>query len=113
MENWEKKDRTFAEAYKLLINQSLETIDGNFDNLPTTHPAKRPYQKYGSNYNRKINNQKKVVKNPVWMTNLRKRACSYCNELAAVYGDGYSPAVSNCRLLLDIIHFLREGTPIL
>ena len=45
--------------------------------------------------------------------NLRKRACSYCNELAAVYGDGYSPAVSNYRLLLDIIHFLREGTPIL
>ena len=39
MENWEKKDRTFAEADKLLINQSLETIDGNFDNLPTTHPV--------------------------------------------------------------------------
>ena len=93
MENWEKKDRTFAEADKLLINQSLETID--------------------SNYNRKINNQKKVVKNPVWMTKLRKRACSYCNELSAVYGDEYNPAVSNCRLLLDIIHFLREGTPIL
>ena len=45
MENWEKKDRTFAEADKLLINQSLETIDGNFDNLPTTHPVKGPYQK--------------------------------------------------------------------
>ena len=43
MENWEKKDRTFAEADKLLINQSLETIDGNFDNLPTTHPVKGPY----------------------------------------------------------------------
>ena len=45
MENWEKKDRTFAEADKLLINQSLETIDRNFDNLPTTHPVKGPYQK--------------------------------------------------------------------
>lgn len=31
-----KKTRTFAEAYKLLINQSLEAIDGIFDNLPTT-----------------------------------------------------------------------------
>ena len=39
----------------------------------------------------------------------KKEPGSYCNELAAVYGDGYSPAVSNCRLLLDIIHFLREG----
>lgn len=41
---YEKKDRTFAEAYKLLINQSLEAIDGIFDNLPTTHPAKGPYR---------------------------------------------------------------------
>ena len=113
MENWEKKDRTFAEADKLMINQRLETNGRNFDNLPTTITVKGPYQKYGSNYNRKINNQKKVVKNPVWMTKLRKRACSYCNELSAVYGDEYNPAVSNCRLLLDIIHFLREGTPIL
>ena len=62
MENREKKDRTFAEAYKLLINQSLENHYGNFDNLPTTHPAKRPYQKYGSNYNRKINKQKKSLR---------------------------------------------------
>lgn len=41
---YEEKDRTFAEAYKLLINQSLEALDGIFDNLPTTHPAKGPYR---------------------------------------------------------------------
>lgn len=41
---YEEKDKTFAEAYKLLINQSLEAIDGIFDNLPTTHPAKGPYR---------------------------------------------------------------------
>ena len=41
---YEEKDRTFAEASKLLINQSLEAIDGIFDNLPTTHPAKGPYR---------------------------------------------------------------------
>ena len=41
---YEEKDRTFAEAYKILINQSLEAIDGIFDNLPTTHPAKGPYR---------------------------------------------------------------------
>ena len=35
--------------------------------------------------------RKKVVKAPVWMK-LMKRACSYCNELVAVYGDGYSLA---------------------
>ena len=41
---YEEKDRTFAEAYKLLINQSLEALDGIFDNLPTAHPAKGPYR---------------------------------------------------------------------
>lgn len=41
---YEEKNRTFAEAYKLLINQSLEAIDGIFDNLPTSHPAKGPYR---------------------------------------------------------------------
>lgn len=40
---YEEKDRTFGEAYKLLLNQSLEALDGIFDNLPTTHPAKGPY----------------------------------------------------------------------
>ncbi|MFR5631483.1 MAG: VirD4-like conjugal transfer protein, CD1115 family [Monoglobales bacterium] len=41
---YKEQDRTFAEAYKLLINQSLEALDGIFDNLPTTHPAKGPYR---------------------------------------------------------------------
>ena len=41
---YEEKDRTFGEAYKLLLNQSLEALDGIFDNLPTTHPAKGPYR---------------------------------------------------------------------
>lgn len=41
---YEEKDRTFAEGYKLLINQSLEAIDGIFDRLPTSHPAKGPYR---------------------------------------------------------------------
>ena len=41
---YEEKDKTFAEAYKLLINQSLEALDGIFDNLPTSHPAKGPYR---------------------------------------------------------------------
>lgn len=39
-----QKDRTFAESYKILINQSLEAIDGIFDRLPTSHPAKGPYR---------------------------------------------------------------------
>ena len=41
---YQDKDRTFAEGYKILINQSLEAIDGIFDRLPTTHPAKGPYR---------------------------------------------------------------------
>ena len=41
---YEEENRTFAEAYKLLINQSLETLDGIFDRLPSTHPAKGPYR---------------------------------------------------------------------
>lgn len=41
---YKEEDRTFAEAYKLLINQSLEALDGIFDNLSTTHPAKGPYR---------------------------------------------------------------------
>lgn len=41
---YKEEDRTFAEAYKLLINQSLEALDGIFDNLPATHPAKGPYR---------------------------------------------------------------------
>ena len=41
---YEEENRTFAEAYKLLINQSLEALDGIFDRLPTSHPAKGPYR---------------------------------------------------------------------
>lgn len=41
---YQDKDRTFAESYKILINQSLEAIDGIFDRLPTSHPAKGPYR---------------------------------------------------------------------
>ena len=41
---YEEQNRTFAEAYKLLINQSLEALDGIFDRLPTSHPAKGPYR---------------------------------------------------------------------
>lgn len=37
-------DRTFPEAYKLLINQSLEALDAIFDGLSETHPAKGPYR---------------------------------------------------------------------
>ena len=37
-------DRTFPEAYKLLLNQSLEALDAIFDGLPETHPAKGPYR---------------------------------------------------------------------
>ncbi len=41
---YKDKDKTFAESYKILINQSLEAIDGIFDRLPTSHPAKGPYR---------------------------------------------------------------------
>lgn len=41
---YDEQNRTFAEAYKLLINQSLEALDGIFDRLPTSHPAKGPYR---------------------------------------------------------------------
>ncbi len=36
--------RTFAEAYKLLLYNSLEKLDAIFENLPVTHPARGPYQ---------------------------------------------------------------------
>lgn len=38
------KKRTFAEAYKLLINKSVEMLDAIFARLPTSHPARGPYQ---------------------------------------------------------------------
>lgn len=36
--------RTFPEAYKLLINKSVDMLDTIFDRLPTHHPARGPYQ---------------------------------------------------------------------
>lgn len=36
--------RTFPEAYKLLINKSVEMLDSVFERLPTNHPARGPYQ---------------------------------------------------------------------
>lgn len=36
--------RTFPEAYKLLINKSVEMLDSIFERLPTNHPARGPYQ---------------------------------------------------------------------
>lgn len=36
--------RTFPEAYKLLINKSVNMLDAIFDRLPTHHPARGPYQ---------------------------------------------------------------------
>ena len=31
--------KTFPEAYKLLLNKSVEMLDAIFERLPTTHPA--------------------------------------------------------------------------
>lgn len=36
--------RTFPEAYKLLINKSVDMLDAIFDRLPTHHPARGSYQ---------------------------------------------------------------------
>ena len=36
--------RTFPEAYKLLINKTVEMLDSIFERLPTDHPARGPYQ---------------------------------------------------------------------
>jgi Type IV secretory pathway, VirD4 components len=36
--------RTFPEAYKLLINKSVDMLDAIFNRLPTNHPARGPYQ---------------------------------------------------------------------
>lgn len=36
--------RTFPEAYKLLINKSVDMLDSIFDRLPVDHPARGPYQ---------------------------------------------------------------------
>lgn len=41
---YDRENRTFAESYKLLLNQSLEALDAMFDRLPASHPAKGPYR---------------------------------------------------------------------
>ena len=43
-EEYPPEQRTFAEAYKLLLNKSVDMLDSIFERLPTNHPAKGPYQ---------------------------------------------------------------------
>lgn len=43
-EEYPPEERTFAEAYKLLLNKSVEMLDSIFERLPGEHPAKGPYQ---------------------------------------------------------------------
>lgn len=39
-----KERRTFPEAYKLLIDKSVDMLDAIFERLPASHPARGPYQ---------------------------------------------------------------------
>ena len=43
-EEYPQEKKTFPEAYKLLLNKSVEMLDSIFERLPTDHPAKGPYQ---------------------------------------------------------------------
>lgn len=43
-EEYPAEQKTFAEAYKLLLNKSVEALDVIFERLPGNHPAKGPYQ---------------------------------------------------------------------
>lgn len=43
-EEYPEGKKTFPEAYKLLLNKSVEMLDAIFERLPTTHPARGPYQ---------------------------------------------------------------------
>ena len=43
-EEYPPEKRTFAEAYMLLLNKSVDMLDSIFERLPTNHPAKGPYQ---------------------------------------------------------------------
>lgn len=38
------REKTFPEAYNLLLNKSVEMLDSIFENLPSSHPAKGPYR---------------------------------------------------------------------
>lgn len=43
-EEYPPQQKTFPEAYKLLLNKSVEALDSIFERLPGNHPAKGPYQ---------------------------------------------------------------------
>lgn len=43
-EEYPAQQKTFPEAYKLLLNKSVEALDSVFERLPGNHPAKGPYQ---------------------------------------------------------------------
>lgn len=43
-EEYPPEQKTFPEAYKLLLNKSVEALDVIFERLPGSHPAKGPYQ---------------------------------------------------------------------
>lgn len=43
-EEYPADKKTFPEAYKLLLNKSVEALDSIFERLPTNHPAKGSYQ---------------------------------------------------------------------
>lgn len=40
-EEYPQEQKTFPEAYKLLLNKSVEMLDSIFERLPTDHPGKR------------------------------------------------------------------------
>lgn len=43
-EDYPPEKKTFPEAYKLLLNKSVEMLDSIFERLPDSHPAKGPYR---------------------------------------------------------------------
>lgn len=43
-EDYPPEKKTFPEAYKLLLNKSVEMLDSIFERLPDNHPAKGPYR---------------------------------------------------------------------
>lgn len=43
-EDYPPEKKTFPEAYKLLLDKSVEMLDAIFERLPNGHPAKGPYQ---------------------------------------------------------------------
>ena len=43
-EDYSLERKTFPEAYKLLLDKSVEMLDAVFERLPDSHPAKGPYR---------------------------------------------------------------------